>query len=623
MALFRAVAGGFLRKRQITMCGIAGFFYHQAIDSDARAKSLAALKPRGPDRQNEIAWHNNKKVLPNEAADSALIHTRLAIRDLSDSADQPMANAENNVFLLFNGEVFDWESHKKTLENQGFVFKTTSDTEFILNAYLAYGFPKMLDFLRGFFAIVIVDFRVQKIFSARDRLGLKPLIYGQTDEGFLFSSTVRGALPFLKQRTLSQKALDAFLAHRYIPAPLTIFKELKRLENAHFVVFDLKTQQLSTPQKYWTPTDFQKNSAFTVENEIQKSVAMRLVSERPLGLFLSSGIDSSAIAGVLQTIGKHPQTFTAAFDSPEFDESVLAEKIAQTLGFSNQKIAIPNHIANDFAQIVADLDEPFADPSAFPTWFLARQTSQHVRVVLGGDGGDELFAGYKRYAKHLRTKLRPQFSFLPAIASLHKKAKILDEWRATWRVAYALRFSGFAPHERRFLTAEKNLPPIYWRAPDFEATSPINQLIALDFANTLPEYILKKTDLCTMAHGLEMRAPLLDHILVSTIFALPDSVRFTKPPKKILAPCLKKLESLNLFAQKKRGFNPPLKHWLSNDLRERFDGLGERLEKLSDGFLQKSAVDIYTERFQKGETFRAERVLQLFIADESLSQLTQ
>lgn len=608
------------------MCGIAGFFYHQAISSDARKKSLAALKPRGPDRQNEIAWHHHKKVLPNEAADSALIHTRLAIRDLSDSADQPMANAENNVFLLFNGEVFDWESHKKTLENQGFVFKTKSDTEFVLNAYLAHGFPKMLEFLRGFFAIAIVDFRLQKIFLARDRLGLKPLIYGQTADGFLFSSTVRGALPFLKERALSREALDAFLAHRYIPAPLTIFKNLKRLENAHFVVFDLKNQQLGLPQKYWSPADFQKNSEFTAENcldELQNSVAMRLVSDRPLGLFLSSGIDSSSIAGVLEAIGKHPQTFTASFDSPEFDESLLAEKIATTLGFSNQKIAIPNKVAEDFAQIVADLDEPFADPSAFPTWFLAREASKHVRVVLGGDGGDELFAGYKRYAKHLRTRLRPTLPFLPAIASLSKKAKILDEWRATWSLAYSLRFSGFTPSERRFLTGEKTLPSVYWRAPDFEGESPINQLIALDFANTLPEYILKKTDLCTMAHGLEMRAPLLDHVLVEAIFALPDSARFTNPPKKILSPCLKKLEALQLFAQKKRGFNPPLKHWLACDLRERFEGLGERLQNLSGGFLQKSAVDCYTQRFQQGESFRAERVLQLLIADESLSQLAK
>ena len=279
-----------------------------------------------------------------------------------------------------------------------------------------------------------------------------------------------------------------------------------------------------------------------------------------------------------------------------------------------------------FEQIIADMDEPFADPSCFPTWYLARETERQVKVVLGGDGGDELLGGYKRYHKHLRSAWRTRLPLAPRFLrpSLDGKgwSKFATELGMSWSEAYSLRFSGFTPNQRAYLQPGYRLQHFtYWRNSGNTQTSPLLTLLDIDLQNYLPEYILRKADLCTMAHGLELRAPLLDHEWYQNLLALSAEQRFTSPAKllfrEVCAPC----ESSGLFTKKKRGFNPPLQQWLKQDLAGRLPNLGGRIAKLTAQQLDADAVNAMVRHYSEGAEHMAEQILQLLILDESLRQL--
>ncbi len=604
------------------MCGIAGFFSPEPVAPQTPERMLDVLRRRGPDAQHSVLW-NNRFERTQGAAFNALLHARLSIIDPRPEADQPMANEAGDIWISYNGEVYDWARPAAELKALGYSFRNRSDTEFILHAYEAWGID-CIERLRGMFAFTILDLRRQTAWLVRDRMGLKPLVYASFDGRLAFGSTVRSVLPFLPsdRRGFSARSIDAFLAHRYIPAPATIFENIQRVENGHWLRFDLKTREIEK-RRYWHPR------ARPAEwlPLLDEAISLRTVADRPLGVFLSSGIDSSVIASRLSGMGRHElQTFTASFPGSKMDESADALVIARELGLPNRAIDIPSEIANDFGHIIADLDEPFADPSSVPTWYLARETTNHVKVVLGGDGGDELFAGYKRIGKHLRSRWRRHLKadWLPAVSSPAPKgwAKWTNEFKLSWLESYSLRFSGFTPSQRLFLQPDRVLKPAtYWRFPVVEKQSPIEALLELDWENYLPEYILRKADLCTMAHGLELRAPLLDHHWFQALLALPERQRFTQPPKLLLEPACAKIERCDLFHRKKRGFNPPLDIWLNVDLADRFEGLGERLTQVTAGQIDSAAVEVFCGRYRRGRDPSAEQVLQLFILDESLSQL--
>ncbi|MEW6331577.1 MAG: asparagine synthase (glutamine-hydrolyzing) [Pseudomonadota bacterium] len=606
------------------MCGIAGFFGQRPIAPAIMETMLAQLRRRGPDAQHVVTWDSAWHRQDDNAA-NALIHARLSIIDPRPEADQPMRNDAGDVWICYNGEVYGWQEDARTLAHLGFKLRTHCDTEFILRGYEAWGFEALLPKLRGMFALAILDLRQRTVWLARDRMGLKPLVYYFRDGELAFGSTVRSLIPYLpaERRGLSPEGIDAFLAHRYVPAPRTIFRDIERLENGHWLHFDLDSRRLEK-RRYWQPRPMPGDWRATLD----ESIRLRTVADRPVGLFLSSGIDSSVLACRLSELGYHQlAAFTAAFPGSPMDECPEARAIAARLDLPHHAIEVPPSIAGEFARIVADLDEPFADPSSFPSWFLARETSKQVKVVLGGDGGDELFAGYKRIYKHLKTRWRRGWRLpLPVIATAASKgaAKLGSELRLDWDDAYALRFSGFTPNQRRFLQPGFAPPaPVYWREPDQSSDTALERLLAIDFANYLPEYILRKTDLCTMAHGLEQRAPLLDHHLYQSLLALPHAERFTQPPKQALAPLLAPLADMQPFARKKRGFNPPLESWLRQDLAERFDGIGARLAISTDNQLDRSAVDEMISHYRQGESRLAEQLLQLLILDESLRQLQE
>ena len=599
------------------MCGIAGYFSDTPITRDRIDQITLALSQRGPDAHHIKSWNNEWQA--SDTACNALIHTRLSIRDLRSIADQPMSNEDESIWICYNGEVYGWEPIKEELISMGFSFKTHSDTEFILHAYEAWGI-EMISRLRGMFAIAIVDIRTQKAYLVRDRLGLKPIVYHHSANIFAFSSTIRGLIPALSDDALkpSAQGIDAYLTHRYIPAPLTILDSAYRLENGHYLEYNLASGDLHK-HRYWEPEPKPGDWPATLD----ESIDLRTVSDRPVGLFLSGGIDSTVLASRLTHEGHASQltAFTARFSGSSMDESEVAVETANALGIEHNIVEIPKDISNEqFSRIVSDLDDPFADPSSFPMWFLSAEASRHVKVVLSGDGGDEVFAGYKRYNKHLRSSWRKKIKLpgTPFTQIKGKLGKIHSEMTSTWQEAYALRFSGFTPAMRSQILNQTPSKTVYWRDLDLAENleSGLEQLLTIDMANYLPEYILRKGDLCGMAHGLELRCPLLDHELYQKFIAMPADIRFSTPPKQALLPYSSPREEV--FKIKKRGFNPPLSHWLLNCWKERYEGLGVRLHSRSDGIINPAGVNHIITQYQAGQHKLAEQVLQLLILDESL-----
>ena len=592
------------------MCGIGGFFAQRPMAPQITAAMQAALRPRGPDAQHVSARGPN-----------TLVHARLSIIDPRPEADQPMVNERGDISIVYNGEVYDWDHWAAELRAAGVTFRTRSDTEFILRGYEAWGIEKLLERLRGMFAFAILDARQGKAYLARDRMGEKPLVYSEVGGELAFGSLVRAVLPFLpiEKRELSPEGIDAYLAHRYVPAPRTIFARIQRLENGHYLEFDLRTRRL-LKRRYW----HQGPEEGSWLAALDESVRMRTIADRPLGLLLSGGMDSTVIASRLaQQKLTSFCSFTAMFPGSEFDESERARGTAAALGLPYQPVVVPDDVEKDFARVVAALDEPFADPSSFPSWYLAQEVSKHVKVVLVGDGGDELFGGYKRIARHLRTAWRSGLRLpLPIRPSLDG-GRLATELRMSWRDAYSLRFSGFAPAQRAFLQGCEPAFTSYWREPDAGDGSPVEELLAIDFANYLPEYILRKSDLCTMAHGLEARAPMLDHRFVGRLLAVAPEERFTRPPKALLQGALDPRLPGDFSRRKKRGFNPPLRKWLRGALSPRCEDLGARLEGRSGGQLEAGPVDAFVAHYHRGAERAAEKVLQLLMLDESLGQLAQ
>lgn len=613
------------------MCGIAGFFGTEPSAWSAIEAMTAALRMRGPDAEHAVFWDGDWKESQRHPV-NGLIHTRLSIRDLRSVADQPMCNAERDIWISYNGEVYGWEYDANLLQQMGFTFNTRSDTEFILNAYQAWGIGA-LPRLRGKFAFVILDLKKRKVYVVRDRLGIKPVVYYHQGRQFACGSLVRSVLPWVptRERRFAPASIDAYLAHRYVPAPHTIYDRIERLPAAHYMCFDLDSGAFEI-QRYWDPTTARRDDG-TFGEYLHDAVRLRTVSDRPLGLFLSGGVDSAAVASVLAQAGQqHITAFTAAFPGTAYDEAPLAAKVADHLGLRHERLVIDESVAGDFERIIADLDEPFADPSSFPLWYLAQLTTQRAKVVLGGDGGDELLGGYKRYAMHLRTSWRDAVGMQVSMPHFgggevpSRRWKLADEARMSWLAGYSLRFSGMSPALRRFLQpGSLDLADCYWQWPMTESSmqrlTPLEKLIAVDVANYLPEYVLRKADLCTMAHGLELRAPLLDHMLYERLNSMPLRSRFTQPPKQLLNEVCSACQALDLWGQPKRGFNPPVDQWLRGPLSFVLEGLAERLARLTDGQIARDRSAALLENYSQRGSVKAEQVLQLVVLERSLSQL--
>jgi asparagine synthase (glutamine-hydrolysing) len=485
-----------------------------------------------------------------------------------------------------------------------------------------------------------VDLKKRRIFAARDRLGKKPLFYTCGKVGVGFASTVKALSLMFPAGTfgLSADAIDAFLAHRYIPAPLSIFDGVKKLPPATKLTLSLEEPEATLKlTEYWRPSSI-ASGAEDLWREFQESIRLRLASDRPLGLFLSSGIDSQCVAKGLVAIGERDlvRAYTAAFpDSPEMDEGPAASTFARELGLKHTSLDIRLE-SDDALTAVESLDEPFADPSALPTWALCREATKHVKVALTGDGGDELFAGYKRYYAHLRSAkwnlLRTdagkknfhrggrggtQRGFTTKKTMAGRVRRLLMERQFSWEDGYVLRFSGADPDTRQFLQpGRKSIPVHYWRMPGPQS-SPLEWMLECDRLNYLPEYILKKSDACGMAHGLELRSPLLDYVFCQRVLGTPRKERFTRPPKGMLRGWL----GVRDENRRKMGFNPPLKEWFTTERwREEIGELPMKLEEATAGQVEGKAVAQMVEGYGRGEVGE-ETIWQLIVLRRAIENL--
>lgn len=612
------------------MCGIAGLIRFDGTAVGERLERMvAALRHRGPDDAGTAYFDTERGVAVGtgaadaRGANAGLGLARLSIIDLSAAGHQPMANEDQTVWIAYNGEVYNFGDVRPWLEESGHRFRSRTDTEVLLHAYEEEGLRCLARF-RGMFGLAILDLPKRRLFLVRDRLGLKPVKYVATDTFFAFASELKGlcALPEVSRR-LDPLAVEDFLTYRYVPAPRTGLEGIRKLPPASILELDLTTgtHRISA---FWGPPRgpaLPRSDADVLaeaRERFDEAVALRLIADVPLGVFLSGGLDSSLVVASAARARARLRTYTVGFDDPHFDETVYARTVAQRFGTDHHELVVRPTIGADLGTIVRAYDEPFADPSAVPSFYLARATGAHVRVVLNGDGGDELFGGYKRYRAHRRTRAWQRW--LPAgrgwLASaagaipfeadkkrwLGRIGRLLLEASLPYDRAYQLRFSGMDARMREAVEAPwlldrtRGYDPVdclaaaFARLPQGDSETSLQDV---DLVRYLPDDILVKSDMAGMAHSLEARSPFLDHRFVEFTLQLP--ARWRTRDKILLRRLLANALPSDLLNRKKMGFNPPIESWmrgeLSGTVREALLGPGAASAPLFDRRAVQALVD--------------------------------
>ncbi|MEK7628434.1 MAG: asparagine synthase (glutamine-hydrolyzing) [Patescibacteria group bacterium] len=524
------------------MCGIIGIVGHER---DSREKAIAGALPtlgkRGPDDSAVATFQN-----------ATFGHTRLSIIDLTSGA-QPMKDNARDLTITFNGEIFNYKELRNTLEKSGHRFSTTSDTEVILKAYSEYGdaCPRYLD---GQFAFAIWDNPKSRLFLARDRFGEKPLFYSHAHDAFLFSSEIKALLATgLVEKTLDRVSFDNYLALYFIPPWRSAYKNITPLLPAHTAVFE--NGRLTTT-RYWKLTRKENTSSYNdaadyIRDMLTKSAQSRMVADVEVGVFLSGGIDSSIVTALAQkTAGRKLKSFSAGFDE-HINELPYAREVALHVGSDHYERNIQVSL-EDIRETTRYYDEPLGDSSNIPTALISKLAREKVKVVLSGDGGDELFFGYGHYRAHWHLpKVKKIVSLLLRYTpdTLYKRSH-LSMFSLRERTKLALDSS----HIENDLTAHLDLS---------EAETPLQKICLLDMYLKLPGDMLTKVDRSSMMHSLEVRSPFLNHKLAEFAFNLPDDYKTTRTQGKIIleTACGDFLPK-SVFTRKKQGFGAPVKHWL-------------------------------------------------------------
>jgi asparagine synthase (glutamine-hydrolysing) len=561
------------------VCGICGYVAERGGPSREELERMNdTMRLRGPD---------DRGIWLGEGV--GLGHRRLSIIDLSPDGRQPMGNEDGTVQVVFNGEIYNFGELRGELEARGHRFRSRTDTEVIPHAYEEWGdlFARRL---RGMFAIGLWDDRRRRLLLVRDRLGKKPLYHGGSPGCFLFASELK---PFTAwpgfTRELDPEALAAYLAFGYVPAPLAIWRGVRKLPAAHLLVREGGAERLL---RYWDPLETAlaprpavtaEEAADLVEDALEDAVRLRLVSDVPLGAFLSGGIDSSLVVATMARLCGDPvRTFTIGYWERSHDESAWAGRIAAHLGTRHTSLTVEPREALELIPHLPEVyDEPFGDASAIPTCLVSRLARREVTVALSGDGGDELFGGYPRYRWFSRARplavLPPSLRRLlaPLVALLpHPKAAKAASWLA-FRDPLELYF-GLVGIWRRgalhgLLGRDYSYDGLDFRGMFDAAASlpPLERLMLTDLVSYLPEDILTKVDRASMAHSLEARAPLLDHRLVELALSLPLEIRRGRGEGKLLLRTLlaRRLPP-ELFRRPKMGFGVPLHRWFRGELRD-------------------------------------------------------
>lgn len=574
------------------MCGIAGFTFFRESNVDVQqtiSRMTSAILHRGPDEQG--TYLGDGVVLGS---------CRLSIIDLAGGR-QPIHNEDQSLWIVFNGEIYNFPELRQRLLCKGHRFSTHTDTEVIVHLYEEYG-TDCVSHLNGMFVFAIWNTIERNLFLARDRLGIKPLHYLEYPGGLIFASELKAILqhPLVEAR-LDPKGLYKYLTYEYVPAPSTIFQGIKKLQSGNWL---LHREKMTEIRQYWDiplrEQHFeQKRREDAVEEllvRLKESVRKRLLSDVPVGIWLSGGLDSSVIAMLAAQSSSHQlQTFSIGFEERSFDETPYSEKIAQLLGTCHHhEVLSSQKMLEVIPLVIKGLDEPLADRSIIPTYLLSQMTSKHVKVALGGDGADELFAGYPTYLAHkfaayytplpqwVQAVFKRLISSLPVSfrdMSLEFKAK---QFLRGIGLASEIRFfawmSAFLAHEQHALLS-----------PEFKAASPPNapfedtlryvadskllndfeRLLYLSLKLYLQDDILVKVDRASMANSLEVRVPYLDHTFVEYAAKLPSLYKlrgFTT--KYILKQATKDLLPKEIVQRKKKGFGIPLSQWFHGELQE-------------------------------------------------------
>lgn len=574
------------------MCGICGTFNFKGTEAENKRLldiMCDSLKHRGPDSQGTVYFPS-----------AALGHTRLSIIDLV-TGDQPLRNHDGSVWVTFNGEIFNFQQLRVELEMKGHNFNTRSDTETIVHLYEETG-TAFVQHLRGMFAIALWDNTRKRLILARDRMGEKPLYYSQTNQGLIFASELKALLlsGILPRKTLDPCAVNEYLTYGYVSAPRSILTGVNKLKPAHLLIAD---KQGITVERYWT-LDVGKTASATslddtaehVHSLIQEATRLRMLSDVPIGYFLSGGIDSSSIVATAAELSHDSlKTFSIGFDEDSFSELKYAKIVAERFGTEHRELTVTASMSQGLEGIVYDSDEPLSDPSMVPMYYLSKLTRDNTKVVIGGDGGDEAFGGYDRY---LGLKLTNIFNRIPwpvrryvisPVASLipesSRKAdplrrikrllhpalhtsedrymswlyqfNPLDRWNVyTGQFKEILSDNIYEDPIKQKLTSEKNIDQISWA-----------QMI--DTFVYLPGDLMVKADRMTMAHGLELRSPFLDHILVEYAATIPTNMKIHGLSQKtVLKRAFKGVLPSEILSRPKAGFSIPYSDWLRTDLKD-------------------------------------------------------
>ena len=571
------------------MCGISGFIdFNKKITKDQLTMACDSIKHRGPD-DGDIAF-----IETNEAF-IGLGHRRLAILDLSPLGHQPMYSEDKSIVIIFNGEIYNFKEIRATLEEKGHLFSSNSDTEVIIKAYRQYGMECLSSFI-GMFSIVIYDAILQQVFFIRDRAGVKPLYYYYENGCLLFASELKALHHYTNyKKEISEVGVSLYFKYGYIKAPHSIFKHTHKLLPGYYATLNLKDQSLKLSQ-YWNVLDYYSKPVIAIsEQEALKQLEIlctsafqyRMVSDVPVGVFLSGGYDSSLLTAILQKNSSNKiKTFTIGFEDKGHNEAEHAKNVAKHLGTDHSEYYCTTKEAQEIIPSLPHFyDEPFGDSSAIPTILVSRFARKQVTVALSADGGDEIFAGYSRYNTIARInkvqKILPSFIknttskiMLATPGSSMKSRKIAELLTVKNILATSdLLSTNFLDDDLQKLLKKTSI--ISGNSlndidsiPDFGI---INTLLAADYKTYLADDILTKVDRATMSVGLEGREPFLDHRIIEWAAQLPVELKYNKGNKKYLVKQLThQFLPENIMNRPKMGFSIPFGKWLKGDLKPQF-----------------------------------------------------
>jgi len=596
------------------MCGIAGIFSFDSekeVSEGLLKKMCSVLGHRGPDDEGIEIFSGGK---------AGFGHRRLSIIDI-EGGHQPLSNEDGTVWVVFNGEIYNFQELRQDLEKNGHRFKTRTDVEVIIHLYEDKG-VRCLDDLRGMFAFGLWDGREGRLFVARDRLGQKPLIYTFLNGQFIFASEIKAILQLpTVSRSVNAAALNDYLTYQYVPHPLTMFEGIEKLSPAHYMVVERRRREV---KRYWN-VDFSREENLPepeysrrIRSLLEEATKLRLISDVPLGAFLSGGVDSSITVALMSELtGRPVKTFSIGFKEKKFDELRYARMIAERYKTEHQEFIVEPKCLEVLDDLIWHYDEPFADSSAIPTYYVSRMTSKFVKVALSGDAGDECFAGYPRYKA---VKIAGCFDKLPVAlqriianrywqklpASVEQKSlrrrlkKLMLELKKRPEERYLRWICIFDDEWKEILFADEFARKVAGRKSAYYIENYYDRHSRRDFLSRttyvdlmtyLPSDLLVKVDIASMTHSLETRSPFLDHKVVELAGKMPMRYKLRGfQDKYILRKTFRDLLPPEIVRRKKMGFGVPIGRWFRTELKDYIRGVLLDTRTLGRGYFKEESI---------------------------------